>query len=116
MYFDPTNPARGWFSNREFSYRAKYKQYARELGIEWNSAWNHRNKMFWDKMPTEVATTLKRMAKEYQARCKVRNVPPKHKYCYILGRDKRETKILKNLFETHNPDKVGLLYPKERGQ
>ena len=41
---------------------------------------------------------------------------PKHKYIYILGRTKKETKKLKKLFDKHNPGVLELAYPRERGE
>ena len=43
-------------------------------------------------------------------------MPPKHKYVYILGESKKETKELKKLFDKFNPGVVGLEYPSERGK
>lgn len=40
-------------------------------------------------------------------------MPSKHKYAYVLGRDKRETKILRKTFEDKNKT---FPYPKERGK
>lgn len=39
--------------------------------------------------------------------------PNKHKYAYVLGKDKRETKSLRKMFTDRN--KV-FAYPKQRGK
>jgi hypothetical protein len=59
---------------------------------------------------------LKAEEKTYREKCKKRKVKSKHKYCYILGSDRRETKKLKNIFAERNPDKVNLPYPRVRGR
>ena len=41
---------------------------------------------------------------------------PKHKYIYILGQSKKETKELKKLLDKNNPGVLVLEYPKERGE
>ena len=58
---------------------------------------------------------MKDYAKYYQSTCESRNVPPKHKYVYILGGTPRETKELKKKFQELNQDKIKS-YPKERGK
>ena len=40
-------------------------------------------------------------------------MPSKHKYAYILGKDKRETNYLRKIFENNNKLYP---YPKERGK
>jgi hypothetical protein len=116
MFLDPKHPERGWFSSREFRKISKYKQYARELGIRWAPEWNVGWLIRWDIMGTGIESQIRQAAKDYQARCQVRKVPAKHKYCYLLGRTKTETKQLKRLLAQHSPDRVGLSYPKARGQ
>jgi len=43
-----------------------------------------------------------------------RALPKKHKYLYILGTSKKETKHLKKKFSELNADLVNLSYPKDR--
>jgi|GEM_PF-910835 len=114
-YFDPNEPDKGWFSDRNFRKTTSYKKYALELGIIWQADWGHRDKIFWDNIPELVSSQLKEAARNHQARCQRRKVPPKHKYAYFLGADKRETKKLKSKFLELNPDKQNLAYPKSRG-
>ena len=49
----------------------------------------------------------------YQLSCEKRKIEPKHKYAYVLGRDKKETMKLRKLFEERN--KI-YPYPKNRGK
>lgn len=116
QYFDPERPEYGWFSSRNFRHRSKYNRYARELGIELKSEWWGKYTLKWNEMPEDIVVSIKNAAKEYQARCIERVVVSKHKYAYILGKDKRETKQLKKIFEQRNPKLVGLEYPKDRGK
>lgn len=102
-----------WVSDRYFRSRSTYKKLARENNIEWDKNWQERDKVFFDKMPEEIATKIKTLSKEYLKKCKKRKLIPKHKYAYILGKDKRETKHLRRLFESRNKTYP---YPKERGK
>lgn len=114
-YFDPKNPDLGWFSDREFRKAGKYRKYAKQLGIEWQPDWNQKWTIFWDRMPPGVPDKLRQAAKDYQDSCEKRKVPAKHKYAYILGKDKRETRKLREKFAELNPHLVGKPYPKTRG-
>jgi len=123
QYLDPVNPARGWFGDSGFNDRSQIVRYAKALGIAWQPEWykmvgkkkNYR-KVNWQTIPAEVADQLRQARKDHRARCQRRQAPAKHKYCYILGRSKKETKRLKKLFVANSPDKNGLCYPKERGK
>ena len=114
-YFDPHNPDKGWFSDRNFRKTTSYKKYAHQLEIDWQREWSYRDKIYWSEMPEEIQERLKAAAKDHQSSCQRRMIPRKHKYVYILGKSKGETKRLKNLFKSLNPDKVDLSYPKIRG-
>ena len=122
QYLDPNNPSRGWFGSAGFNDRSQIKRYAKALGIKWRPEWlkyvgaNKRyRKINWANIPTDVTDRLKQARNEHRASCKQRPSPSKHKYCYILGRNKRETKHYKKLFRDNNPDKVDLEYPSVRG-
>lgn len=123
QYLDPDNPDRGWFGSSGFSDRSQIVRYAKALGIEWEKEWykyvgskkNYR-KVNWQAIPEDVASRLKQARTDHKARCLCRPAPSKHKYCYILGRSKGETKALLKKFAEHNPDKQNLPYPKERGK
>jgi len=116
MFFDPTRPHIGWFGERNFRHRSKYNMYAEALGIDpklWKS-WQSRWRPDWTKVPPEIKQQIKEEERKYRESCVERVVPAKHKYCYILGKTNGETRRLRNLFETLNPDLVGLPYPKDR--
>ena len=84
-------------SDRFFRQKSAYKRYCMELGIEWGGA------------PTEQ---LRDYARKKMRESEVVEYPKKHKYAYVLGRDKRETKFLRKKFLQLN--KV-YDYPKQRG-
>jgi excisionase family DNA binding protein len=114
-YFDPIMPERGWFSDRIFRKHSQIRRYARELGIAWNASWSSHDKTHRERIPTDVREKLKHHAKLHRTRCLSRALPPKHKYAYILGTSKSETKRLKALFKDLNPNLTSLPYPKYRG-
>lgn len=120
LYYDPTTPQLGWFNSRRFRHRSMYKKYAKELGISWQKNWIIKDRLVWNNIPDEIEQMLRQASKDYMARCDVRKTTPKHKYVYILGKDKREHKKLIKEFCYKNPklvlkDQLGLDYPKERG-
>tara|TARA_B100000424_G_C22930388_1_gene494944 strand:- start:101 stop:1015 length:915 start_codon:yes stop_codon:yes gene_type:complete len=118
QYLDPAHPEKGWFSDREFRKKSKYYRYAAELGIDketWRG-WMKKYSPNWDIIPPDIKVSIKEREHQYRLSCQCRVVPAKHKYVYILGRSKKETKFYKNLFEQNNPKKVGLPYPSLRGQ
>jgi hypothetical protein len=104
-----------WVSDRYFRSRSVYKKIAILNGINWNDEWVNGDNVLWDKIEPETAKLIKGFSKNYQNSCEVRNVPKKHKYVYILGANKKETKELRQEFETLNPKLKNLKYPKERG-
>ena len=118
QYFDPKRPKAGWFSDRDFRKRSKYRIYAENIGLS-RDEWEGMMKKYspnWEIIPPEIKIKIKAEEQKYRESCDSRLVPPKHKYCYILGRSKRETKQLHELFKINNPKKVGLPYPKKRGK
>ena len=118
QYLDPDHPEKGWFSDREFRKRSKYYRYAAAIGIskETWKGWMKKYSPDWTIIPADTKLAIKIEEERYRNSCKKRKVPPKHKYCYILGRSKSETKHLKKDFAEQNPKKVNLPYPKERGK
>lgn len=102
-----------WVSDRYFRSRSAYKRYAKQAGIEWDSAWQDKEKIHFDQMPESVVCELRRISKEQQASCEKRKVGAKHKYAYILGKTKAETKKLRLEFVTRHGIKA---YPKVRGE
>ena len=106
------NPYSGkMVSDRFFRVRSAYKKYAKELGIKWEKNYNNDQKMLWENVPDEIEQLLRDHSKEVQKSSKVIVYPSKHKYAYVLGKDKKETAKLKAIFESRNKTKP---YPKER--
>ena len=99
-------------SDRFFRQRTAYKKYAKELNIEWDKKWEKTTGMNWDNVPDEIEIKLRQFSKEKQNSSKKIEYPSKHKYAFILGNSKIETKRLRKLFEEKN--KI-YPYPKERG-
>jgi len=100
-------------SDRFFRARSAYRQYAKDAGIEWEREWVSGSTINWDSMPAHVQKELRQRSRDAQANAESVGVVPKHKYALVLGRDKRETKQLKKIFESMNATHP---YPKERGQ
>lgn len=100
-------------SDRVFRARSYYKRYAQDLGISWQEDWSKGDKIFWEIIPYSIVEQLKAYGKEKQATAQVVYQLPKHKYCYILGNNKKETKDLRKQFLSKN--KI-YPYPKERGK
>lgn len=101
-----------WVSDRYFRSRSVYKKLAKADGIIWVDNWQKGDRVFFDLMPEDVALRIKQLSKEYQKSCEKRKLIPKHKYAYVLGKSKKETKELRKIFEDRN--KV-YEYPKNRG-
>lgn len=99
-------------SDRFFRVRSAYKKYAKELGIAWDKSWNNDQKMLWENVPPAVEIALRDQSKKVQAGAKKIEFPSKHKYAYVLGVTKSETKKLRKEFEARNDTHS---YPKERG-
>ena len=122
QYLDPDNLKRGWFGDVGFNDRSQIVRYAKKLGIDWNEEWykkagahNQYRKVNWKAIPNEVVFQLKKEREKHKIKCKVRVPPKKHKYAYIMGKNKKETKELKRLFKKNNPNIDPFKYPKERG-
>ena len=100
-------------SDRYFRQKTAYRKFAKELNIEWQKDWAHATGMNWDKMPKEVEKQLRDYSKYKQTVSEKISMPSKHKYAYVLGIDKKETKQLRKIYEERN--KI-FPYPKERGK
>ena len=101
-----------WVSDRYFRARSVYKRLAKEDGIVWQDEWQIGDSVKFDKMPKDVAKRIKMLSKNYLNFCESREIMPKHKYVYVLGENKAETKYLRKMFISRN--KI-YPYPKERG-
>lgn len=109
---NPYNPS-SIISDRAFRARSMYKRYAKDLGIEWQSNWNDDQKMLWDNIPDDIEYKLREYSKKMFREAEKIQFPNKHKYAYVLGRDKKETKELRKKFESLNNIYA---YPKKRGE
>ncbi len=99
-------------SDRFFRQKSAYKKYAQELNIEWEKEWTSKNGMCWDNIPDEIELKLREHSKLVQRSSEKIVMPSKHKYAYVLGASKSETKLLRKTFEQRNKTYP---YPKERG-
>jgi hypothetical protein len=113
--FDPNRPERRWFSDRTFRKPDQYRYYADRLGLLWKREWGERGRINWAAIPEPVCQQLKDQAREAEDKCEKREVPKKHKYAYILGQTKSETRRLRSKFASLHPELVNLPYPKLRG-
>ena len=102
-----------YVSDRYFRTRSVYKKLATKCGITWSANWQNKDKVLFYNMPYEIELRLKEASKKFIASCEKIKVAPKHKYAYVKGINKTETKLLRKQFILRN--KI-FLYPKERGQ
>ena len=100
-------------TDRAFRARSMYKRYAKDLNIEWQKNWNNDQKILWENIPNDIEKQLRDYSKEMFKKAEKISFPSKHKYAFVLGRDKKETKALRRKFLELN--KV-YPYPKERGK
>jgi len=101
-----------WVSDRYFRSRSVYKRLAIKLNIIWDMNWQDGDVVHFDKMPDDIANQIKVASKDYLNSCEKRKINPKHKYAYVLGKTKYETRQLRKIYEEKN--KI-LPYPKDRG-
>lgn len=123
QYLDPLNEKRGWFGEHGFNDRSQIVRYSKELGLEWQDEWyrrvgvrNQYRKINWSAIPPEIAEMLKTERALHKKRCKTRTTTRKHKYAYIKGANKRETRELHRKFYEANEKLDVFKYPKERGK
>lgn len=98
-------------TDRAFRARSFYKRYAKDLHIEWQKDWSNDQKILWENVPNDIEKRLRDYSKKMYEESEKIEFPSKHKYAFVLGKDKRETKALRKLFLEKN--KV-YPYPKER--
>jgi len=107
------NPYTGkMVSDRFFRQRTAYKKYAIELNIEWQKDWTTKTGIAWDNVPDNIEAQLREYSKRKQQSSKRIEFPTKHKYAFVLGHNKRETKKLRTLYLSRNKNHK---YPKDRG-
>lgn len=69
--------------------------------------------MLWDNIPNDVEEKLRAYSKEMYKKSEKIKFPSKHKYAFVLGKNKKETRELRKEFEERNKTYE---YPKERGK
>ena len=67
--------------------------------------------MNWNNVPNDIEESLRAYGKMLQSTVEKVDVPRKHKYAFVLGKDNRETKALRKLYNELNNSKP---YPRER--
>lgn len=107
---NPYNPNK-IITDRAFRSKSFYKRYAKDLCIEWQKNWSNKQRMLWDNIPDDIEKELREYSKKMFAESEKIYFPSKYKYAFILGKDKRETKQLRNEFL--NKNKV-YEYPKRK--
>ena len=135
---------KGWFSDREFRKKSMFMKYAKLIEPEFYHQVgfdDYKDKMFgfiswekakhiegslalrwkpnWEIMEKKYPGLKERLKKEedkYRQTCECRETKPKHKYIYLLGSSKKETKELRNKFKELNKNMVNLPYPGNRGK
>ena len=107
---NPYNPNK-IMTDRAFRSKSFYKRYAKDLGIEWQKDWSNKQRMLWENIPNDIEKELREYSKKMFAESEKIYFPSKYKYAFILGKDKRETKLLRNEFI--NKNKV-YEYPKRK--
>ena len=100
-------------SDRTFRSRSYYKRYAKDLGIKWGGNWSVGDLVLFENIPDELEAKIREYGKQLQMSAERIEIPSKHKYVYVLGASKLETKRLRRKFESEN--KI-FPYPKERGK
>ena len=107
---NPYNPNK-IMTDRAFRSKSFYKRYAKDIGIEWQNNWSNKQRMLWENIPNDIEKELRDYSKKMFAESEKIYFPSKYKYAFILGKDKRETKQLRNEFL--NKNKV-YEYPKRK--
>lgn len=85
-------------SDRFFRQKSAYKKYAEELGIKWDKSWAGKSGMLWSNVPNDIEKELRSFSKIKQSKSTRIEFLPKHKYAYVLGSSKKETKMLQQQF------------------
>ncbi len=108
----PYNP-NALITDRAFRARSMYKKYAKDLGIDWQPNWCNNSIMLWENVPDDIEKQLREYSKIMYQKSEKIAFPNKHKYAFVLGKDKKETRELRALFESLNKT---FPYPKQRGE
>lgn len=94
---NPYNP-KVLISDRAFRARSMYKRYAKDLGITWQKNWNRDQCMLWENIPDDIEKRLREYSKMMYKNAKKIEFPRKHKYAFVLGRNRKETASLRKTF------------------
>lgn len=98
---NPYNPNK-IITDRAFRARSFYKRYCHDLGIEIQPNWFGAQSVHWENIPNEIEEKLRSYSKEMFAKAEKITFPSKHKYAFILGKNKHETKFLRKKFLERN--------------
>lgn len=109
---NPYNPSK-IVTDRAFRARSFYKRYCKDLGIEIGKDWFGDQTVHWENIPDDIEEKLRQYSRDMYKNAKKIEFPPKHKYAFVLGRDKRETRKLREEFLRRNKT---FPYPKDRGK
>jgi hypothetical protein len=69
--------------------------------------------VYFNNIPDDIEIKIREYGKQLQEKSEKILIPSKHKYVYVLGASKLETKRLRKAFESTNKT---FPYPKERGK
>jgi len=120
LYLDPKRQDLGWHSSRNHRHKSAWYRYANEIGhknlFKDNPNYMGKYTPIWNNIPIDIINQLKQKQIEYTKSCICRVSKPKHKYIYVLGNGKLETKKLRKLFENYNKNIINKIYPKKRGE
>lgn len=73
-------------TTRSLRSMSAYKRYAVKLGIDWKRG---------QEITQELRDIFNKEAREEQKKYDIVKIPSKHKYVYVLGKDKKETNVLR---------------------
>jgi 5S rRNA maturation endonuclease (ribonuclease M5) len=119
VYIDPENEENGWFGDSYFNQRSVIKRVAIASGVKWEDEYIKLNKtgrkrvIDWDAIGVDLKAEIKAHVRSYRDKFIKYKTARKHKYLYIQGKDRRETRTLRKLFEANTKFYP---YPVERGE
>ena len=96
---DPLDPKGKWQWKRNFFKCKQMKQYATLLGIPWGLDWSQGTKILWENIPTDVTSALKNYRDLHIKMCLRKKIAPKKKFYLLLGKNRREQKLLNKLIQ-----------------
>ena len=118
VYIDSDNEENGWFGSSYFNQRSVIKRVAIASGVEWKpeyirlNARGNKRLINWDVMGVELKLEVKEHVKKYRDTFYKYKTDKKHKYIYVAGVNKAETRRLRKMF---NSSTETYPYPVERG-